>query len=82
MSINTIVRHGNIDIALLNTTAVSDFKKTLRKSKPCNNLRRRSEQSSQNGRHVVVNINHKLHAKYSLTFDLHQNALQGISGPQ
>ena len=53
------------------------------KSKPCNNLRRRSEQSSQNSRHVVVNINHKCHAKYSLTFDdLHQNALQGIPGPQ
>ena len=31
MSINTIVRHGNIDIPLLNATAVSDFKKTLRK---------------------------------------------------
>ena len=58
-------------------------KKLYGKSKPCNNLRRRSEKLSQISHHVVVNINHKLHAKYSLTFDdLHQNALPGIPGPQ
>ena len=36
---NTSVMHGNIDKLLLNATAVSDFKKLYRKSKPCNNLR-------------------------------------------
>ena len=72
-----------MELPVLNATAVSDFKKTLLKKQTCNNLRLGSEQSSQNSRHVVVNINHKLHAKYSPTFDdLHQNALHGIPGPQ
>jgi hypothetical protein len=43
---NTILRHGNIDIPLLNETAVSDLKKKLYGNiKPCNNLRRHSDKN-------------------------------------
>ena len=51
-------------------------------SKPCNNLRRRSEVKNHNSRYDGVNINEKLHDKYSLTFDdLHQKALHNKCPP-
>ena len=52
------------------------LKKLYGISQPCNNLRRRSEKC-HNSHHVDVNINKKLHDKYSLTFnDRHQKAFQ------
>ena len=48
---NTIVRHGNIDTLLLNATAVSDLKKTLRKKYKLRTALR-AQSSQRNIRHI------------------------------
>ena len=66
---NTIGRHGNIDIPLINATAVSDFEKA-------NHAIIRVQPSAMLESTEIT-------FKYSLTFDdLHQNALPGILVPQ
>ena len=67
---------GNIDKLLLNATAVSDFKKALRKKQTMQLSENGAQKTNRYIRHVGVNRNQKYHSKYSLTFDdLHQNAL-------